>query len=279
MSKKNELAVMPTNEVADRLQEVVLSVAGSEGLNGFKKAYLMAEGILKLKELLTPEYMAPIMQLQGTKLGFRTDKDLNKDRSKGPGYPMEIVKDCLIEAVLNGLEITGNQFNIIAGNCYPTKEGCGAKLNKFPGLKHQIILSLPRVNNNNTSAAVDALIKWTLNGESNEEIIPIPVKMDAYTSLDSVNGKATRKARAWLISRITGSEVTDGEVEDVSHTVVDSSKKKESKKNDEDIEVERWQALIKEASTIDDLLFYEPQIPEVIRPDFDKRLTELKNAK
>jgi hypothetical protein len=102
--------------------------------------------------------------------------------------------------------------------------------------------------------------------------------MDAYTSLDSVNGKATRKARAWLISRITGSEVTDGEVEDVTHTVVDS-KKKESKKNDEDVEVERWQALIKEASTIDDLLFYEPQIPEAIRPDFDKRLTELKSAK
>lgn len=281
MTNTKSMALVPTEELAQKLQDVVLSVTGTEGLNGFKKAYMMAEGIKQLKELLTPEYMAPIMQLQGSKLGFRTDKDLNKDRTKGPGYPMEVVKDCIIEAVLNGLEVTGNQFNIIAGNCYPTKEGCGAILNKFPGLKYQIILSLPRTNatasSAATSAAVDALIKWTLNGEQNQETIPIAVKMDAYTSLDAVNGKATRKARAWLISRITGSEITDGEVEDATATVM-SSKTKETKVSDEEIESQRWIALFKDASTVEELEFYSMDLPEQMKGEFEKRMNELKNT-
>lgn len=278
-----EISVMPTEEVAKSLQAVVLSVTGNEGLQGFQRAYMMAEGIRKLKEILTPAYMAPIMELQGSKLGFRTDKDLKKGPNggyiKGDGYPMEVVKDCLIEATLNGLEITGNQFNIIAGNCYPTKEGCGAKLNKFPGLKQKIIISLPRVNSDKTSAAVDALIKWTLNGESNEETIQIPIKMDAYTSLDAVNGKATRKARAWLISHITGTEVTDGEVEDVLHTVVDSkTKSKDKQQTEEEIDAQRWLALFKESSSSEELSFFEGKFPDNLKTDFDKRMNELKSS-
>lgn len=285
MNKEKSLAVMPTEEHAQRLQDVVLSVTGVEGLNGFKKAYMMAEGIQKLKELLTNEYMAPIMQLQGSKLGFRTDKDLVKGPNgwvKGPGYPMEVVKDCLIEATLNGLEITGNQFNIIAGNCYPTKEGCGAVLNKFPGLKYQIILSLPRTNATGsspaTSAAVDALIKWTLKGESNEETVPIPVKMDAYTSLDAVNGKATRKARAWLLSRITGSEITDGEIEDAQATVVSSNNSNTKKNTEEEDQKQRWIALFKDASTVEELEFYKMDLPEEMKEEFEKRMNELKKS-
>lgn len=272
---KNELAVMPTEEVAQRLQDVVLSVTGTEGLNGFKKAYMMAEGIQKLKDLLTPQYMAPIMQLQGSKLGFRTDKDKNQDGSPGLGYSMEIVKDCIIEAVLNGLQVTGNQFNIIAGNMYPTKEGTGYILNNFKGLKYQLVCSLPRTNNDNTSAAVEVTIKWTLRGESFEEVVPIPIKINKFMGVDAIIGKATRKGRAWLISRITGSEITDGDVEDATHTVVQNDKTKVS---DEEIEAQRWMALIKDASTIEELEFFRGSLPidSKIVDFFESRIKELK---
>lgn len=285
-SKKDELAVMPTEQAAEKMNEIVLSVTGAEGLNGFRKAYLMAEGIKKLKELLTPSYMAPIMELQSSKLGFRTDKDLVKDPNgvyiKGPGYPMEVVKDCLIEAVLNGLQPTGNQFNIIAGNCYPTKEGTGYILNNYAGLKYSIVIGLPRISADKTSAAVEATIKWILNGESNEQIVPIPIKMDAYTSVDSVIGKGTRKARAWLISRITGSEVTDGEVEDVTHTVVGSKSgaKKDEGPSNEEVERNLWTALIKDCNKVEELEFYEPQmITDDLKLLYEKRMNEIKGAK
>lgn len=274
---KNQLAVMPTEEVAQRLQEVVLSVTGTEGLTGFKKAYMMAEGIKKLKEILTPEYMAPIMELQGSKLGFRTDKDI-VDYKPGPGYPIEIVKSCVIEAVLNGLQVTGNQFNIIAGNMYPTKEGTGYILNNFKGLKYQIICALPRMNNEGTSAAVDVSIKWDLNGEHNEEVVPIPIRVNKAMGIDAIIGKATRKGRAWLISRITGSEITDGEIEDASHTVVVSVKEK----TDDDIENQRWLALFKEATSIEELEYYQngdfPKT-DVILQAYQKRFKELSAKK
>lgn len=205
---------METTEITKKLDESVLSVIGSKTMLGFEKANRVAQAVSDLKGLLTDEYMKPIMNLQGNKLGFRTDKD------KNGGYPVEIVKNCLIEAVLMGLQPTGNQFNIIAGNMYPTKEGCGYLLNNFRGLSYKIVCGLPKVNQEKTSAAVDVTITWKLNGEEKTEVVPIPIKIDQYASVDSIIGKATRKGRAWLLSFVSGVEVTDGEVEDVKHTVV-----------------------------------------------------------
>ena len=118
------------NEVAIQLNQAVGSVLNQVNLIGFEKAYATAKSIETLKTLLTPEYMHPIMQLQGNRLGFKTDKD------KGSGYPVDVVKNCLIEAVLMGLQPYGNEFNIIAGNTYPTKEGLGRVLATWNGLQY-----------------------------------------------------------------------------------------------------------------------------------------------
>ena len=112
----------------EALNNSVMSVIGSDKMKSFEKAYIVAEAISNLQTLLTPEYMKPILALQGNRLGFRTDKD------KNGGYSEAQVKNCLIEAVLMGLQPTGNQFNIIAGNTYPTKEGLGYLLANFQGL-------------------------------------------------------------------------------------------------------------------------------------------------
>ena len=221
-----------TTEITKEIDSKVLSVIGSKKIAGFEKAHLVASAIEHLKTMLTPEYMKPIMALQGNKLGFRTDKD------KVGGYDMTVVKNCLIEAVLVGLQPTGNQFNIIAGNMYPTKEGCGYLLNNFNGLKFEIICGLPKVNSDKTGAAVDVNIKWTLNNESNEKVIPIPIKIDSYASVDSIIGKATRKGRAWLLSTITGVEITDGEIEDATHTVVSSETPEQKIKKLKDLKAE-----------------------------------------
>lgn len=210
---KQETKNLP--KIFEQLDQSVLSVIGSSAISGFQKAFLVATAIQELKESLTPEYMKPIMALQGSKLGFKTDKD------KTSGYPIEQVRHCVVEAVLMGLQVTGNHFNIIAGNTYITKEGCGFLLNNTQGLSQTITLSLPRINPDKTSAAVDATIKWTLNGTPNEITIPIAVKMDSYTSVDAVIGKATRKARAWLLGAINGTEIPEGEIEDVGYTAVE----------------------------------------------------------
>jgi len=167
-------------EIAKKLNASVVAVIGSDKMMGFEKAYQIANAVKDLKTLLTPECMKPIMQLQGNRLGFKTDKDAAN------GYPEEAVKNCLIEAVLTGVQPFGNQFNIIAGNCYITKEGFGYLLNNMKGLVYEIIPSLPRINPDKTSAAIVVKIKWSIGGETKEREIDLPIKMNSFMGADDL---------------------------------------------------------------------------------------------
>lgn len=208
MDTKTKALAVNYSELATKLDQNVLAVIGSEKLEGFNKAFLISSAIGKLKELITSEYMKPIMELQGNRLGFKTDKD------KDGGYSESIVKNCLIEAVLMGVQPAGNQFNIIAGNSYITKEGFGFLLKNIQGLKYDITFDLPRINNEKTSAAIVAKIHWEYKGETNDKTMDFPIKVNSFMGSDAVIGKATRKARAWLFNTINGTEFGDGDVSD-----------------------------------------------------------------
>jgi hypothetical protein len=216
--EQNQALTTVSKELIQKLNETVISVISADGMQGFEKAFLIAEATAKLKAALTSEYMKPIMELQGNRLGFKTDQD-----SEG-GYKEPVVKNCLIEAVLTGVQPFGNQFNIIAGNCYITKEGFGYLLSRFPGLTYEIIPALPRISvtNEKQSAAVVMKITWSINGETKIRDIDFAIRMNKFMGTDAVIGKATRKARAWLFWTIAGIEVGDGDATDIDHKVVDS---------------------------------------------------------
>jgi hypothetical protein len=191
-----------TTDIAQKLNTSISKVLSQSQVMGFEKAFLIASAVKELKHLLSSEYMAPIMELQNNRLGFKTDKEL--------GYPETIVKNCLIEAVLMGVQPFGNQFNIIAGNCYITKEGFDYLLKNINGLDHEIIPELPRIGTTG-SAAIVMKIKWTLAGMTKDRAIDIPIKVNQYMGTDAIIGKATRKAEAWLYRTITGINVSDGD--------------------------------------------------------------------
>jgi len=214
-TKKEQL-----QEVAKVLDGSISGVFNESSATGFMKAYVISDAIDTLKSKLTPEYMQPIMQMQGMKLGFRTDKD------RTGGYPMEAVRECLIEAVLLGLQPYGNQFNIIAGNMYVTKEGSKELLKKIKGLKYSVIPGLPRFSNDMLSAAVPVKLKWEYGGVSNEENVEIPVKLNSGMGPDAAVGKATRKARMLIYNNISETELSDSdeaETLDVDHEEVPQS--------------------------------------------------------
>jgi hypothetical protein len=237
-------------QVAQNLNKSVLAVLGSDKLILFEKTFLIAQAAQELKAALTPEYMKPIMSLQGNKLGFKTDKD-----NQG-GYDIGTVKNCLIEAVLTGVQPFGNQFNIIAGNCYITKEGFGYLLNNTKGLTWEVIAELPRINNEQTSGAVVMNITWSINnGETLTRKMDMPVKVNKGMGADGVVGKATRKARAWLFNRINGTEISDGDVQDVQATVVSS-------KINVDKEYERIVTMIDKEITLEGLMALRKKVDE-----------------
>jgi hypothetical protein len=227
MSTETGVAVVPKAQldVAKLLNSNVLAVIGNSALIGFEKASQIAVATGELMRLLDSAYMKPIMNLQGSRLGFKTDKD-----DKG-GYREEEVKKCLIEAVLTGVQPFGNQFNIIAGNMYVTKEGFGYLLKNTKGLTYRIIPALPRIKDDKTGAAVSVTIKWTLNGVDYEQVIDLPIKMNQYMTSDAVIGKATRKARAWLFNTINDCEIADGDAVDQTAEVISS---KIERKDDKD---------------------------------------------
>lgn len=267
MSQTNSIEL-----VANKLNESVMNVVNSTAIVGFQKAFMISSAINELKTLLTPEYMKPIMQLQGNRLGFKTDKD------NAGGYPEAAVKNCLIEAVLTGVQPFGNQFNIIAGNCYITKEGFGYLLSNLKGLSYEIIPQLPRINNEKTSAAIIMKISYTMNGgQKNTHEIDIPVKMNAMMGTDAVIGKATRKARAWLYNTITGSEVADGDIADFDGkvqptTIVINPTEKALEK-----EIESCRNFIDEAGDEATLRQCEASVDDLgLRDYFEDKLLKLK---
>jgi hypothetical protein len=252
-------------EVAKKLNLSVANVLTNKQINGFEKAFLVSSAIQELQALLTPEYMKPIMAMQGNRLGFKTDKD------KESGYPEHVVKNCLIEAVLMGLQPTGNQFNIIAGNTYATKEGVGELLKSIPGLSYKINFELPRINNDKSSAAIKALVKWEIDGKKDSDTVEIPVKMNSAMGTDAVIGKATRKARKWLFDTLTGSELPEGDVEDAKFTYV-------NEKEPVDKENERLALLINDADSPESLQILQPYVKPELLDLFNSKMDELKSV-
>ena len=202
--------------VSKELNNQVLAVLNNK-VEGFEKAFILSSAIMVLKEKLTPEFMKPIMFLQGSNLGFKTDKD------KTGGYTEQEVKSCLIDAVLLGLQPTGNEFNIIAGNMYPTRQGFGSLLEKIQGLKYSIVYSNPIFSSDKNSATCKCLIKWELNSEKNEQEVEFPIKSNNYATADAILGKAERKARRWLFNKVKGTDIPDGDVTDIPHIEIKPS--------------------------------------------------------
>jgi hypothetical protein len=270
--EKNKLAI-PNEEIAKQLNLSVISVISSEKLLGFEKSYLIAKAVTQLKELLTAEYMKPIMELQGNRLGFKTDKD-----TEG-GYSEAVVKNCLIEAVLMGVQPFGNQFNIIANNSYITKEGFGYLLLNYEGLYYEITPELPRINADKTSAAIVMVIEWTIDGITKTKKLDIPVRMNQRMGTDAVIGKATRKARAWLYSTITGSEMPEGDTQDTEATVLSSKVNPDKKDVADSKETERIKDFINNATTVEQLDGIYENVPDGQMDLFLSRKEQLSTLK
>ena len=193
----NENQIAKLDDIAKQ-GTIALSIA-----NQFEKTFAVANCVQQLKTALTPEVMKPITQLQGTKLGFRTDKI----------YDEKVVRDCLIEATILGLYPVGNQFNIIAGNMYITKEGFLFLLKNLKGLSYSCTPGVPKSQTG--GAVVDVELEWTYRGKTEKKTLSLAIRVNVGMGSDAINGKATRKALAWLYNNITGQAVGEGDVTDL----------------------------------------------------------------
>lgn len=202
MATKAPDATFLPAKVSPETVEALDKIASNRNLtigSQFSRAFATANAIGQLNALLTPEVMRPIMALQGTPLGFLTDTK----------YDVDTVRSALIEAVLNGVQPVGNEWNIISGRCYITKAGMKRKLRDIPGLSFSVTCGFPKMSEN--GAALIVGIDWTIDGKSEHKDLPIPVRVNRGMGADAIAGKATRKAYAWLYEHLTGQNVNEGE--------------------------------------------------------------------
>lgn len=198
------------------LEETVanLNLTKIQGGN-FERCFALASGIRELRKLITAQMMSDIMELQGTSLGFKTDRD------KDNGYPVDVVKEVLIEAVLRGAAPIGNEFNIIAGRCYLTKEFFVRALREMPELENLILSAgVPVLGGGGALVPYEAT--WTYRGQefrisrSQRKLADgsssdnrICVRVNAGMGADGILGKAEKKIRAQILSLLTNTTFSD----------------------------------------------------------------------
>lgn len=218
---KNEIVKI---EIVKELQEISNFSTSTNLLIGFEKAFAKANIIMKLKELLTPEIMKPFKLLMNNAIGFKTDRDKSENT-----YSDEVIKNCLIEAINYGVQITDNQFNIIAGRAYITKEGFRFLLKNVAGLKFaESRDGLPIWDSE--KVVVNMIIDWEFQGEKNSQKMAFSFKIEKSqygkitTTDDNTTGKATRKILKWLYEKVSGFEMPDGEIATENYSGLDPQK-------------------------------------------------------
>lgn len=272
----NEISTLPQYQLAaaETINAQVLAVLSDKSQN-FTNAFVMANAISEIRNALTSEVMKPIMNLMGSKLGFRTDRDRPNSKGQMPEpYSLEVVRDCLIDATLLGLNPVGNQFNIIGGSMYPTKEGFTHLLKKIK-VRPSIIYPKTTFSQNRETAQVSCEVTYKIGEDKPiKQLLEFTVKAGSYATTDSCNGKAERKAKCWLYNHIEGTDITDGDAEDIQYTEVSSTRLSKEEQIKEK-ELSRLKDHLERADKFSTIL----QVKQAIADSDNLELQELYNSK
>ena len=210
----------------DEIAATALASNIAEG-QGFTAAIAMADAMTDLMNLLDEPIVDKMMTLMNTSLGFKTDKDPSKPTKRNPNpvaYERAVVKQCCAEAILKGVQLVDNQFNIISGGAYITRNGYAFMLRKLPGFSaFEKVLGVPKVmpDTNGSQYFVSCRARWIYKGQpgslswgKDDPATNIVIPVDEWTKVDAILGKAERKFLKKVYEQVTGCQTTDGEVDD-----------------------------------------------------------------
>jgi len=211
-------ALMPEAQAKD-IDKLDLILTNSQvairDASPFKRAFVLAAAIKQIEDAITKPMMDDIMNLMNSPIGFKTDrrpgqKDRNGKEIKP--YHETTVKRCVIVALMSGAELSGNQFNIIAGNAYFTKEFFEKAVREFPGISHISIDIGAAAQHGAKSAALPAVAKWIIGGEEFEmrfektEVSDMRIVVNSHSASgpDQLRGLAESKVYRRVYNRISG---------------------------------------------------------------------------
>lgn len=217
---KKEEEIQQAAKRLDQLSVEAVGLGGAGLAEGFSTAIKMARVVRELQECIRP-VIGELMPLMNTAMGFKTDKDPSKpSRQKDGSYatPKPYTEDQIIpviaESIIHGVRIMGNQFNVITGNCYITKEGFAQKLSDlkdFHNFEEDFLFDKNQDFESIRTCVVKYSAKWEYKGKPGELIRYIPVRLNVGMGPDAAIGKAERKGRKGVWQRVTNMWVPDGD--------------------------------------------------------------------
>jgi len=240
MAQKHETALATVDKATAEIERVLdtCNTIQLKELPTLRQAVVLATGVTQLRRVMNDDLVREVfMPLQGTPLGFQTDRDNAKD-GKPREYSIQTVRECMIEAMVAGFRPVGNEINIIAGRTYGAKAGYQRKVSEFPGLTDLRMTPGVPYMIGEKGALVAYRASWKLNGAPMElvrDLLPgadgikrdtrIAVRVNSMMGPDAIIGKATRKMLKAIYDMVSGSTFTleDGDVDsiDTSGVVVD----------------------------------------------------------
>lgn len=248
LANVNESIVKVCKDIESVVADTELALKGDAGK--ITRAFKMAAGMKAIRAMITDQMMNEfVMPLMNNPVGFKTDKDPKRPQwdkknncyKKIEPYAMEVVKDCIITVMLKGGNLIGNEFNIISGQAYFTKEFFMRAIGNLPGVTD--VVSSPGVPKlaGDGKALIRYGLSWKVNGvaaclkdaDGNKGRV-FEIRTDSFSSTDQIIGKADRKAYAAAYRQIVGSELAppEGDVDDVVQGTVVASEPAANSTND-----------------------------------------------
>ena len=181
-------------------------------LSPTRQALALSKGLVEVAAALDP-LMDEFTPLADNPLGFRTDKQ----------YGKPVVRKAMVEALLRGLPLTGNHFNVIQERCYLTKEGFQYLCRNHPGVTdlaydvHEPDEIRPVANSKMVAAYMPFTASWKMNGI--EQFLETKCYVRMYGGNDSfydgLVGKATRRGLAKVYERMIGPVLAPMDADDL----------------------------------------------------------------
>ena len=186
------------------------------------RAFIIAAAMKAIEDAITPAMFGDIKNLMNSPLGFKTDrydgqtKKVKRDgkwvEEKVAPYTDSTIKRCLIVGLLAGAGLSGNEINIIAGQCYFTKEFMNKVVTSWPGLSNFFMEIGAPVTHGEKSAAMDGRASWKIEGREfaiecfNADGRDMRLIVNAYgtSGVDQLRGLGESKLLRRVVSRLTG---------------------------------------------------------------------------
>jgi hypothetical protein len=176
-----------TTELDRVVNDSIRSIREARDNGGmFGEALAVGRAYLDIKSALLDQ-MKFVVALAGQANGFKVDK---KD------YTEEQIKTCAIDALVAGVKLVGNQFNIIGGNMYITQNGWREKLLRLDGFSFADVprFSPPRQENGTT--VVSCTQEYVYGSDEVKTFkYEAMIRTNSGATIDNIIGKA--KAKVW----------------------------------------------------------------------------------